>query len=142
MKKTIKVAVVSIALVLTIALATMFAACANGPVKFTGQGSGMGLDMNYELTLNTDNSFTFVATTEKEMEENGPLSQILKMLERSGSYKYENDVYTLTFTKAVKNASNEDTTTISSTYKDGKYTIAFSIKGGDITLPITVTYTK
>ena len=141
MKKSVKAILISLVLTLSLAVGIMFAACGgNDPVTFTGEGSFMNIDMNYNLTLEEeDKTFEFVVTSKNEIEENGPISQILKGLGRTGTYKFENDVYTLTFSKPVKDANNEDTTTIASTKADGKYTLAFGIKGGEGTLKISVT---
>ncbi|MDE6356375.1 MAG: hypothetical protein K2L67_03935 [Clostridia bacterium] len=144
MKKTIKAMLLGILATLTVAACVVFAACGgNKDVKFTGEGSFMSLNMDYTLTMKEeDKTFEFVATSKTEIEENGPISQILKGLGRTGTYTFENDVYTLTFSKAVKDANNEDTTTVSSTLADGKYAIAFGIKGGEGTLKIVVTRNK
>ena len=144
MKKTIKAALFGLLATLTVAACVVFAACGgNKDVKFTGEGTFMQLDMNYTLTLKEeDKTFEFVATAKTEIEENGPISQILNMLKRTGTYKFENDVYTLTFSTPVKDANNENTTTIASTLADGKYTIAFGIQGGEGTLKINVSHNK
>lgn len=143
MKKTIKAIMLSLLATLTVAACVVFAACGPKEVKFTGEGSFNQLGMDYTLTLkDEDKTFAFVATAKTEIEENGPISQILKGLGRTGTYKFENDVYTLTFSTPVKNDNNEDTTTVASTLKDGKYTIAFGIRGGEGTLKITVTHNK
>ena len=144
MKKTIKAIMLSLLATLTVAACVVFAACGGkGDVVFSQKAPAMGgLIWTYSATLKSDNTFEFTVTDEQGNPLEGNLSQVGTMLGKSGTYKFENDKYTLTFSTPVKNANDEDVTTVSSTFADGKYTLAFGVKGPDRTIQLQLTHTK
>ncbi|MDE7215107.1 MAG: hypothetical protein K2N68_04665, partial [Clostridia bacterium] len=138
MKKAIKAALISLVLTLSLAVGILFAACGgNGPVKFKAETTVMGTNFIYTLTLSDeDDTFKMDVTTDRQIEEGGTISQIMEGQKNSGTYKFENDVYTLTFTKPVLNSEGQATNTVVSTKEDGKYVLTLYSRGQETVAPL------
>ena len=138
MKKTIKAALISLVLTLSLAVGILFAACGgNGPVKCKAEVTMFGTNFVYELILSDkDETFNMDVTTDRQIEEGDTISKIIEGQKNSGTYKLEDGVYTLTFVKDVLNSEGQTTKTVVSTKENGKYVFTLCSRGQEGIAPL------
>lgn len=137
MKKTIKAALISLVLTLSLTVGVLFAACASDPVVFDYSTEVMGFATDITVTLsNEDDTFTVVSKINGDLKDETK-AQFQAIIDRTGTYTFENNVYTLTFSKAVNNYDSEEaTTTVKTVYDESAktHTLKFKIVGRDSTI--------
>lgn len=135
MKKFGKAAIVSVVLALVTVVCALCVACStNSNAVFKQKAAAMGgIEWTYILTLE-DGTATFSVADANEEPIAAPLDKVAKAFEKTGTYTFENNTYTVVL----------DGKTYTSTYDEATktYTIVYGIAGQDTTLNLNLTYTK
>ena len=109
-------------------------ACGEKDAVFTGQGEMRGMKIDCTLTLATDGTATLKASIDTDIQ--SIKDQIEPMLQASGTFELNGDVYT------VKLGEGATARTFTSTYDSASKThkIDYSIIGPEGSVPVTLTY--
>ena len=130
MKNSVKKIIPVLALIVALCCSIAMIAACSSEVVFTGEKEIMSIETTHTLTLNGDGPCDYDVTTDSEMQ---TAQQIVKSLCKTGTWTFENDVYTVVLGEGDK------ATTLKSTKDGSTYTIVYSIQGRDGTFDVTLT---
>ncbi|MDE6505460.1 MAG: hypothetical protein K2L42_06285 [Clostridia bacterium] len=133
MKNSVKRIIPVLALIVALCCGIAMMTACSADVVFTGDKEIMSIETSHTLTLKGDGTCTYDVTTDSEMQ---TAQQIVKSLCKTGTWEFNDDVYTVVLGEGAT------ATTLKSTKKDSTYTIVYSIQGRDGTFDVTLTCKK